>query len=145
MEIGEDGGLSVTYVLTHLEGAPVECRFGSEWNLSPLLTGVDYRPTVVVNGEEYAWAEGSRTQQVASLQSVSIGSEAIDARLTATASPACTLWMIPIETASASEKGFERTYQGGCLYFHWPLRLEPAASMRLRLEWTAETSLNSKR
>ncbi len=38
--------------------------------------------------------------------------------------PDAGLWVVPIEVVSASEAGFERTYQGVSLLGIWPLRLE---------------------
>jgi alpha-amylase len=42
----------------------------------------------------------------------------------------CLLLRHPIQTVSQSESGFERTYQGSCLWVTWPIELEPGA------EWT---------
>ncbi|MGQ0549815.1 MAG: alpha-amylase/4-alpha-glucanotransferase domain-containing protein, partial [Armatimonadota bacterium] len=39
--------------------------------------------------------------------------------------PPCALWVVPIEVVSASEAGFERSFQGASLWFLWPLRLDP--------------------
>jgi hypothetical protein len=43
--------------------------------------------------------------------------------LTLEPSPPCTLWRLPIETVSRSERGFEASYQGTCFVFVWPLIL----------------------
>ncbi|MGZ3630092.1 MAG: alpha-amylase/4-alpha-glucanotransferase domain-containing protein [Ktedonobacteraceae bacterium] len=40
-------------------------------------------------------------------------------------SEATTLWRFSIDTVTGSEAGFERTHQGSCLTFLWPLLLEP--------------------
>ncbi|MDR7518312.1 MAG: DUF1926 domain-containing protein [Armatimonadota bacterium] len=42
--------------------------------------------------------------------------------------PAGGLWVVPIEVVSASEAGYERTFQGASLLAVWPLRLEPGAA-----------------
>ncbi len=47
--------------------------------------------------------------------------------------PRCGLWVVPIEVVSASEAGFERTFQGVSLWCVWPLRLEPGAVWERRL------------
>lgn len=40
--------------------------------------------------------------------------------------PAAAVWLIPLETVSNSEAGFERTFQGLTCVCLWPLTLEPA-------------------
>jgi alpha-amylase len=50
--------------------------------------------------------------------------------------PACGLWIAPIYVVSASEAGFERTFQGATLIFVWPLRLEPGAVWEGRIVTT---------
>jgi hypothetical protein len=60
------------------------------------------------------------------------------------------LWVVPIEVVSASEAGFERTFQGASLLAVWPLRLEPGATWEARLSFgirslaTRVASLESK-
>ncbi|MDQ7840471.1 MAG: DUF1926 domain-containing protein [bacterium] len=39
--------------------------------------------------------------------------------------PPAALWVVPIEVVSASEAGFERTFQGASLLVVWPMRVEP--------------------
>ncbi|HNE84558.1 MAG TPA: DUF1926 domain-containing protein, partial [bacterium] len=35
------------------------------------------------------------------------------------------VWRYPIETVSLSEEGFERVYQGSCIFVHWPMWVKP--------------------
>jgi hypothetical protein len=49
--------------------------------------------------------------------------------------PAAGLWIIPIEVVSASEAGFERTFQGVSLLTVWPLRLEPGAAWEAKISF----------
>jgi len=51
----------------------------------------------------------------------------------------CHLWRFPIETVSLSESGFERIFQGSCLFLYWPLDLEPGK----RFEVNIELAINS--
>ncbi len=44
------------------------------------------------------------------------------------------LWRFPIETVSLSESGFERIFQGSCLLFYWPLKLEPGRPFEVNME-----------
>jgi hypothetical protein len=46
----------------------------------------------------------------------------------------CNLWRFPIETVSLSESGFERIFQGSCLFLHWPLNLEPSKCFEFGVE-----------
>jgi hypothetical protein len=43
------------------------------------------------------------------------------------------LWVVPIEVVSASEAGFERTFQGASLAGVWALRLEPGTTWGTRI------------
>lgn len=43
------------------------------------------------------------------------------------------LWLFPLETISNSEGGFERLYQGTCLFARWPLDLAPGATWSVTL------------
>ena len=51
--------------------------------------------------------------------------------------PPASIWIAPIEVVSASEAGFERTFQGMSLVCVWPLRLEPGGTWETRLAFTA--------
>ena len=48
-------------------------------------------------------------------------------------------WVVPIETVSESEEGFERVYQGSQILAVWPVELEPEAT------WTARAVLRVSR
>ncbi|MFQ5483308.1 MAG: alpha-amylase/4-alpha-glucanotransferase domain-containing protein, partial [Nitrospinaceae bacterium] len=54
-----------------------------------------------------------------------------------TLAPAARVVRFPIETVSQSEDGFEKTYQGSCLWFLWDLELEPGGER----EWTVELAV----
>jgi alpha-amylase len=43
------------------------------------------------------------------------------------------LWLLPLDTISSSEGGFERIYQGTCLFACWPLELPPGGSWSVAL------------
>jgi alpha-amylase len=48
-------------------------------------------------------------------------------------SGAPSFWRFPLETASQSESGFERTYQGSVLAPVWPLRLQAGQTFETSL------------
>jgi alpha-amylase len=50
------------------------------------------------------------------------------------ADKSCNLWRFPIETVSLSESGFERIFQGSCLFLYWPLDLEPDKRFEIGVE-----------
>jgi alpha-amylase len=54
-------------------------------------------------------------------------------RIALEASGEPTFWRFPLETASQSESGFERTYQGSVLAPVWPLRLIPGKTFETSL------------
>ena len=43
-------------------------------------------------------------------------------------------WRFPVETVSLSESGFEKIFQGSCLFFYWPLELEPKGHFEVSIE-----------
>jgi len=49
--------------------------------------------------------------------------------------PSAGLWIVPIEVVSASEAGFERTFQGVSLLAVWPLRLEPGVTWEAKISF----------
>jgi alpha-amylase len=57
-------------------------------------------------------------------------------RLSLEAPGAAQLWRFPLETASQSEDGFERTYQGSVLAPIWPLTLAPNTTRELTFHLT---------
>jgi hypothetical protein len=46
----------------------------------------------------------------------------------------CDLWRFPVETVSLSESGFERIFQGSCLFPYWSLELGPKEEFQLTVE-----------
>ncbi|MDR7455720.1 MAG: DUF1926 domain-containing protein [Armatimonadota bacterium] len=50
------------------------------------------------------------------------------------------LWIVPIEVVSASEAGFERTFQGVSVLVVWPLALEAGARWEARLSFAIDES-----
>ncbi len=46
----------------------------------------------------------------------------------------CNFWRVPIETVSLSESGFEKIFQGSCLFFYWPLELETGGQFEVTIE-----------
>jgi alpha-amylase len=53
--------------------------------------------------------------------------------VTTTVTPTAETWWYSIDTVSLSEDGFERTHQGSCLAFTWPLRLAPGERLTVTM------------
>jgi hypothetical protein len=64
----------------------------------------------------------------------------LTAAVGASAAGAPRLWVAPIEVVSASEAGFERTFQGVSLIVVWPLRLNAGARWTARLSFSIDES-----
>ena len=50
------------------------------------------------------------------------------------------LWLFPLHTISNSEGGFERTYQGSCLFAGWPQQLLPGETWTVNLYFEPRTA-----
>jgi alpha-amylase len=48
-------------------------------------------------------------------------------------------WRFPVETVSLSESGFEKIFQGSCLFFFWPLELERGGPFEVTMEMGIES------
>jgi hypothetical protein len=109
---------------------PVEALLGIEWALNMLGGGGNPSAWYKVGGET-----GSFDQRVTadSTDHVGMGNDYIGIELESRPTPAAAAWWSSIETMSLSENGFESNHQGGCLVWVWPLRLEPGATMSVRL------------
>ena len=82
--------------------------------------------------------DGSRlahdsTGRCEALASIVAGNDALGLRVTTTITPAAETWWYSIDTVSLSEDGFERTHQGSCLAFVWPLRLAPGERLTVAM------------
>jgi alpha-amylase len=113
--------------LRHLDGPPVDARFGIEWTLTMLGGG----------GNPAAWwdVDGVRTAHdvggtATDLVHVGQGNDYIGVAVNTTVDVVADAWWAPVETVSNSENGFERVYQGSGLLLSWPLALGPGDVVR---------------
>ena len=121
--------IQVDYRISNLGKEPLNLWWGVEFNFTLLAGDAEDR--------YYTCPEGSLGERRLNSQGVIEGVQSVGLRddwnqfelLLSSASPA-TLWRYPIETVSQSENGFERTYQGSCIFFHWQFVL-PASGSRL--------------
>ncbi len=121
--------LEVAYRVTNRSDRVLAANLAVETNWG--VTGPD--ATVVsagaLQGAVHRAADLTRLEGVESLTLRDPGwGFALDVTL-----PTSGLWIVPIEVVSASEAGFERTFQGASLIAVWPLRLEPGATWEAKL------------
>jgi hypothetical protein len=126
------GRLDVAYRITNPGGAAVAADFAVETNWG--VTGP--HAEVVVAGKARSVGTAASVTGVTSLALRDSGwGVSVDVTI-----PSCTLWLAPIEVVSASEAGFERTFQGASLFMVWPVRLEPGAAWEARLSFMPGSS-----
>ena len=113
--------------------APLEALFTTEWNLAFLTGSLEYVRLQAGGGERVAGGSRNRLRGVKRLD---IRDDLRDADLTVEFDPPCDVWTYPLETASQSEEGLERVFQGTTLVAVWELKPDGVAvrsfSMSLR-------------
>jgi hypothetical protein len=131
----QSGGaaLDVAYRIANQSDLVVAADFAVETNWG--TTGPDEQ--VTAKGRSYRVGSQGRADGVEALSLLDSG-WGLAVRMTL---PPGGLWIVPIEVVSASEAGFERTFQGVSLWFVWPVRLEPGAAWEGRLDFTLATTV----
>ena len=129
--------LEVQYNALNLGEWEVQGRFGSEWNLN-LLGGSDGRRAFVLADGRPVGGWTLEAVLDFDAEDLLLGNPDLGWQLQVRFSPGARVWICPLEAVSNSEAGFERTYQGTTLLFHWPLALAPGGLLQERLSWTAE-------
>jgi len=121
-------GLEVTVANTG-EGE-IEALLAVEWATTLLGGGGNPAAYYLVDGSRLAHDSTGRCEALASIVA---GNDALGLRVTTTITPAAEAWWYSIDTVSLSEDGFERTHQGSCLAFVWPLRLAPGERLTVAM------------
>ena len=130
--LARDGFVDVEHLLRSDE--PTEVLFASEWNMAFLTEQT-----------EYVWAEvdGSRRlalgreREVGPCGRIAFHDRLRDLCVVFEREPEGSFWLLPIETASQSEGGFERVFQGVTIVPFWKTALGPTVTrvaVRLRFE-----------
>ena len=118
---------------------PIAFEMAVEWNVN--LAGGGHNPAAFYD------VAGERTHhdvpgEIDTGTAISFGNDFEGARVDAEVEPAARMTWYPVETVSNSEAGFERAYQGSCLLFRWPIRLDPGEravrTVRMRVEGTRD-------
>ncbi len=122
--------LEVTYRVSNRSGLTVAADLAVETNWG--TTGPD--ATVVAGADSYR-VGGARRIPDASAFTLRDETWRLAVSATVESPQPPDLWVMPIEVVSASEAGFERTFQGVSLLTVWPLRLVPGAAWEARLTY----------
>jgi hypothetical protein len=129
--------LDVAYRITNRGEAALAADFAVETNWG--ATG----PDAVVAAAPGSGAPGAvrvgDARQLDGVAEFTLRDERWRLAVSVTVAPAAPwLWVVPIEVVSASEAGFERTFQGASVAMVWPLLLAPGGRWEARLSFAVE-------
>jgi 4-alpha-glucanotransferase len=99
---------------------PLEFELATEWNLDLLGGGHNPAAYYEVGADRTAHDVGG---ELLDTRGIAFGNDYEGVRIEARAEPDARLTWFPVETVSNSEAGFERSYQGSCMLFRWPVSL----------------------
>jgi len=130
-------GFDVNYRLRLLDDKAVSIRFAVEWNLT-LLGGDSEGRHCLVDGErpEDSLMNGRGEHKNASL--VELVNQDDGFKVVIGCAEPGHVFRYPVECVSLSESGFERTYQGSCMWFTWPVGLSGGDELALSLSFDLE-------
>jgi alpha-amylase len=106
--------------------------FGVEMNLT-LLAGDDPQRYFLFPGLKVDDRRLCSSGALSEVEGVRLRDESVGFEVSLDVAPTSQLWRFPLETVSQSESGFEKTYQGTVLLFHWRFSLKPGEKKRLPL------------
>jgi alpha-amylase len=123
-------GMEVEYEIVNRSPAEVSFWFGVELNLT-LLAANDPQRIFLFPGLQVADRRMISSGVLSEVESVRLRDESVGFEVALDVAPTSQLWRFPLETVSQSERGFEKTYQGTVLLFHWRFSLKPGEKKRL--------------
>lgn len=106
--------------------------FSSEWNIA-LLTGIAEYTTLRTDAGELVSAEAAHSLE--GVRELAVEDRLRNARVTLRFDPATEVRVQPLQTASQSEGGFERVYQGLSFFPLWSFEPETDLVSSVTLEW----------
>jgi hypothetical protein len=125
--------VTATYQITDESGSTIRTNFGIEFNINLLAGDAPDRyydfPGLRVEDRKLA----SRGE-LENISEVRLIDEWNRLKIILKIDKKCNFWRFPIETVSLSESGFERIFQGSCLFFYWPLELGPKGRFEVSIE-----------
>jgi alpha-amylase len=114
----------------------IDLLFAPEWNLALLTDNEEF--VFVEAGDSGPVSAGARTTHDGP-RGVRVTDRLKGVVLTIEPEPACPVWAYPLETASQSEGGLERVFQGTTFVPAWRLDLEAGVEARLGVTLRAES------
>jgi len=122
IKINSGGNIAIDYELFNSGRKALNIWFGVEFNLS-FLAGSDAQRYFAVPERDITAAPMGTVKELGNVKEMHLADKytAFNMRLK-WIQPAL-LWIFPIETASHSESGLERTYQGSCIMPSWKFDL----------------------
>jgi alpha-amylase len=128
-----DGAVRVDYELA--AGDDANIVFAPEWNLAFLTASTDY---LRLSHEGYRRKDAGKLWEFPESRGIAFLDRLSGRALRFTFEPAGGLWTWPLETASQSEGGLERVFQGVTVVANWPVVLtagsRASCSMTLAVE-----------
>ncbi len=128
--------LIVYYTIENKGQARLHTNFASEWNINLLGGGGNEQAYYSIPGQQLSNSHFDSTGEVDHVQTFHIGNTWLQQDMRFELSTEATLWRFSIETVTGSEAGFERTHQGSCVTFIWPLTLEAAQTWSIEIVCT---------
>ncbi len=114
----DEGRVRVEYDLTPDDDLDV--LFAPEWNLSFLTPEKEW---VSFHADDTDGSGLRRRKTLKAVGAMRIDDRLRGQRLSVSCEPAAGVWTWPLDTASRSEGGVERVFQGLTLVTHWPIRV----------------------
>jgi alpha-amylase len=125
--------LKTAYRITYEGDEKKRTNFGIEFNIN-LLAGNAPDRYYLISGHELEDRRLASVGECFDVSEVRLVDEWIRMEVVLAVNKSCNLWRYPVETVSLSESGFERIFQGSCLFFYWPLELEPGKQFEINIE-----------
>jgi alpha-amylase len=123
-------------VLYHIRpSGDTDLLFASEWNLAFLTDHMDFVFAEADGSGPVGLGGGATFDAVSGIR---ITDRLKGVCVSLTPEPLCPIWTYPIETASQSEGGLERVFQGATIVPVWPLHLGAGREARFEVTLRAE-------
>nr|BBH88320.1 alpha-amylase [Thermosporothrix sp. COM3] len=126
--------LSISYTLENRGRARLQTCFACEWNLHLLAGGKNEQAYCLIEGQAPALLD--QNEEVADVQALHVGNTWLKQDIGFLISQKALLWRFSLDAVTGSEAGFERTHQGTCIVFLWPVVLDSGGVWRVRLDCT---------
>jgi 4-alpha-glucanotransferase len=140
INVKNGSGVTIDYFFENKTPDSVSTRYGCEFNLN-LYSDLD-PDRYYLCGESGAVRNVSETGSEDNLTVFELVNKSDKLRLIFEFSRPLSLWFYPIMTVSKSEEGFEYSYQGTSLLFHFPMNLMPGITehfkMKIRFAGTSD-------